>query len=193
MKKFTILSDDTLYSFILIILVFLLCSKIFCSRVRADSTENENTDLLQFVWRIPPAEPWHFNKPEDVAIDGSGNIYVADTDNHRIEIFNPNGNFLSARGSKGSDNGQFMRPSAIAINDIGNIYVADSGNHRIQKFSSEGPFLMKWGSLGSDNGQFMWLKDITVDGSGNIYVADSGNDRIQKFDPNGTFLLQYGE
>ena len=70
-----------------------------------------------------------------MATDGSGNVYVADEGNHRIQEFDASGTFLTAWGSAGSGNGQFTYSNGVAADGSGNVYVADSGNARIQKFS----------------------------------------------------------
>ena len=145
----------------------------------------------QFIWKIPQLQ-WYFSFPCGVAVDGSGNVYVADTHNHRIQKFTSSGVFLAKWGSEGSGNGQFSYPSGVAVDGSGNVYVADTINDRIQKFSSEGVFLAKWGSSGSGDGQFSGPQGVAVDGSGNVYVADTGNNRIQKFSPDGVFLAKWG-
>ena len=119
--------------------------------------------------------------PVGVATDGSGNVYVADRDNSRIQKFDANGTFLSAWGSAGSDDGQFNFPNGVATDGSGNVYVADGNNNRIQKFDANGTFLAAWGGAGPDNGQFENPVGLATDGSGNVYVADTGNGRIQKF------------
>ncbi|HAO22533.1 MAG TPA: hypothetical protein DCQ37_19970, partial [Desulfobacteraceae bacterium] len=74
--------------------------------------------------------------------DSSGNIYVADSGNDRIQKFSGSGKYISQFGTSGSDDGQFSYPYAIAIDISGNIYVADNGNDRIQKFSvSDAPYI----------------------------------------------------
>jgi len=146
----------------------------------------------QFAWMIPPRVPWYFNSPSGVAVDGSGNFYVADSDNNRIQKFDSNGTFLATWGSEGSGNGQFSWPRGIAVDVSGMVYVADRGNNRIQKFDSNGAFLATWGSYGPRAGQFDWPCGIAVDGSGMVYVADAGNHRIQKFDSNGAFWATWG-
>ena len=80
-----------------------------------------------------------FNYPSGVTVDSSGNVYVADSNNHRIQKFDSDGVFVTKWGSKGSGDGQFQQPSGIAIDSSGNVYVADSDNHRIQKFGTAPP------------------------------------------------------
>ena len=71
----------------------------------------------------------------DVATDANGNVYVADTNNNRIQKFDPSGTFVAAWGTSGSGNGQFAGPTGVAADASGNVYVADQSNNRIQKFA----------------------------------------------------------
>ena len=80
-------------------------------------------------------------------------IYVADHDNHRIQVFDSTGEFLYKFGSEGSEDGQFNGPFDLSFDDSENMYVADIYNHRIQVFDSTGEFLYKFGSKGSEDGQ----------------------------------------
>ena len=77
-----------------------------------------------------------FNDPFGIAIDSSGNIYVVDLINNRVEKFNSADVFQSQFGSLGSGNGQFNQPGGIAINSSGNIYVTDQNNNRVLEFSA---------------------------------------------------------
>src|SRR5207247_8536861 len=125
----------------------------------------------------------HYTGPWDVAADASGNVYVADTGNHRIQKFDANGTFLTTWGGYGrlGTDGQFYTLVGIGTDGSGHVYVADTDNERIQKFDASGTFLTKWGSFGSGDGEFRVRTGGAADGSGNVYVADSDNDRIQKF------------
>lgn len=135
----------------------------------------------------PPAHPflarWGSNGSGDgqfyfhngVAVDASGNVYVADGFNHRIQKFSAAGVFATKWGSNGAGNGQFNDPEGLAVDATGNVYVADAQNHRIQKFTSTGVFVTAWGSRGTADGQLDWPVGIAVDASGNVYVADSQN------------------
>ncbi len=137
-------------------------------------------------------QPWYFFWPNGIALESSGNVYVAETWNCRIQKFTSSGQFVTRWGSEGSGDGQFNYPEGIAIDSSGNVYVADTNNHRIQKFTSNGQFITKWGSSGSGDGQFNYPEGIAIDSSGNVYVADTGNDRIQKFTSNGQFITKWG-
>jgi DNA-binding beta-propeller fold protein YncE len=133
-----------------------------------------------------------FSNAWGVAVDESGNIYVTDTGNDRVQKFNSSGQFIAKWGSRGSENGQFDAPRGIAVDGVGNVYVTDSYNNRIQKFSSTGTYLTQWGNKGSGNGQFKEPFGVAVDGSGNVYVADSDNHRVQKFSSLGVFQAKWG-
>jgi sugar lactone lactonase YvrE len=119
-------------------------------------------------------------------------VFVANTENHRIQKFDADGNFITSWGSYGKGEGEFGRPHDIAVDSRGNVYVADSCNNRIQKFDSDGNFIIKWGTGGAGDGEFLGTFGVAVDGRGNVYVADSFNDRIQKFDSDGNFITKWG-
>ncbi len=166
----------------------------------------------------PGDAPGQFQSPRDVAIAPDGRIVVADSGNHRIQVFDAQGNFLTMWGSACNlygegqpgcvdpdgagplqvGDGQFQEPWGVAVDQEGNVYVADTWNHRIQKFTLDGRFLTKWGFFTNTEGQLgqpegMWgPRDIVIDADGNVYVTDTGNKRIQKFDKDGNFLAQYG-
>src|SRR5947207_3462228 len=134
-----------------------------------------------------------FLRPQAVAVDSSKNLYVADTSNQRIQVFDATGNFkFKFGGTSGTNNGQFLSPIGIAVDSSQNIYVTDTGHNRIQVFDSTGTFKFKFGSNGAGNGQFSSAQGIAVDSSQNIYVADAGNHRIQVFDSAGNFKFTFG-
>ena len=137
--------------------------------------------------------------PTGLALDSSGNLYVADTGNNRIEEFDPSGNYVAQWGSSapspGSGNGQFKYPQGIAVNSAGTtFYVADTGNNRVEVFSTSSGYVAQWGSsapaTGGGNGQFNQPSGVGADGAGNVYVADYGNNRIQKFTA-GVYAAQW--
>jgi DNA-binding beta-propeller fold protein YncE len=114
-----------------------------------------------------------------VATDGSGNVYVADANNARIQKFDASGTLLTTWGSRGSGNGQFSNPGGVATDGSGNVYIADTGNDRIQKFEASGAFLTSWGSARAV-GEFDSPESVATDGSGNVYVADTDNHSFRK-------------
>lgn len=135
--------------------------------------------------------------PRAVATDSRGNMYVADTLNHRVVRFSPKGAFLGSFGSTGTASGQFSQrdsPQGLAVGPDGNVYVADTWNQRIEVFSRSGKFLRQWGggAIGSANGQFYGPRSLAVAPNGKVYVADTGNKRVQVFSPTGRFLFAFG-
>jgi outer membrane protein assembly factor BamB len=161
---------------------------------------------VEVLWAATgnPADPLS-DRSGGIAIDPSGNIWMADTGKHRFAIFAPDGTFLEYWGSEGSGEGQFRFFAGefdslgdVAFGADGTIYVADSYNHRIQVFGPDRTFLRQWGGEGSGDGQFRLPADIAIDSQGNLFVGDGnpqqgGDNRIQKFAPDGTFLLKWGE
>ena len=123
-----------------------------------------------------------FAYPYGVAVDSSGNVYVTDMNNNRIQKFNSSGTFILKWGSYGSGDGQFNKPTGVAVDPSGRyVYVAERDNNRIQKFDPLGNFILKWGSQGAGDWKFNWPFGVAVDLLGNVYVADYNNNRIQKF------------
>jgi DNA-binding beta-propeller fold protein YncE len=106
----------------------------------------------------------HKNKITGYDVDSSGNLYVADDGNNRIQKFTNNGDFVTMWGSKGSKNGQLDRPHDIAVESSGDndVYVAEQGNFRIQKFTADGKFIKKWGTEGIDDNQFQDPHSVVV-------------------------------
>jgi hypothetical protein len=95
------------------------------------------TPSCMFVsaWGSSGTGAGQFDQPLAVAIDPSGNVYVAGQSNNRVQKFDANGVFLAAWGSYGAGNGQFAGPTAVATDASGSVYVADQNNDRIQKFA----------------------------------------------------------
>ena len=160
-------------------------------------SSGSETYVFTTKWGTDGTGNGQFKSPDGIDVDSSGNAYVADFYNDRIQKFNSAGTFITKWGTSGTGNGQFKYPSGVATDSSDHVYVADgtyegSGNHRIQKFDSDGTFLLKWGSYGSGDGQFNSTTNVAVDPSDYVYVADRGNNRIQKFSSDGTFLLKWG-
>ena len=142
--------------------------------------------------------PGQLATPRNMAVAADGRIYVADTGNHRIVIFSPEGQMITSWGSFGDQPGQFNEPWDVAIGPDGNVYVADTWNHRIQKFSPEGEFITAWGGFVSTDGQlgqmgvFWGPRAIAFTQDGNLLVTDTGNKRVQVFTPDGQPVTQFG-
>jgi sugar lactone lactonase YvrE len=125
-----------------------------------------------------------FANPHGIAYSATtGNLYVVDAGNTRIQEITRTGTFVRKWGSSGTGNGQFTTPTGVAVDATGNVFVADSGRDDVQMFTSTGTFLRAFGSAGTGNGQFALPDGIAVEADGDVWVSDtqSGNDRIQKF------------
>ena len=138
-------------------------------------------------------QQWGAFNPQGIAIDAAGDVYVVETNLHRVRKFDRDGHERATFGSFGSGDGQLNTPVGIAVDADGNIYIADTGNHRVQQYSRDFSYLAQFGSQGSGDGQFLNPRGVVVDADGNIYIADTGNHRVQKFAADGTYLTQWGE
>ena len=138
--------------------------------------------------------PLPFGNSVGVAISPiTGQVYISDKDNDRVQVFYPDLTFSYSFGSKGSANGEFDYPHGIAIDSQGLVYVADCWNHRIQKFSPNGKFVSKFGTEGSGPGQLDSPYCITIDTAASlVYVSELGNNCISVFTSDGVFVSRFG-
>lgn len=130
--------------------------------------------------------------PVAMAFDAAERLYVTDEYNHRITVFDGQGNFLHKWGTPGAGPGELNGPAGIAVGNGGDVYVVDQHNARVQRYANDGAFVGQWGSFGAAPGQFNLPWGMTTDSAGQVYVADWRNDRIQKFTPDGEFLAAFG-
>ncbi len=117
--------------------------------------------------------PGQLRSPFGVAVDESGNIYVADTVNNRIQKFDHTMKLLKMWGERGSDVGMLDAPTRLILDNEGNVYVTDNGNNRIQKFTSDGSFIAEIGSLGQDTGYLAQPTGLCLDKKGNILTTST--------------------
>jgi len=142
-----------------------------------------------------------FNFPNSVAVDGAGDVYVADTKNYAIRKITAAGvvtTLAGAMGVSGSNDGtgslaRFRYPLDVAVDRTGNVYVADWSDHTIRKITAAGvvtTFAGAAGTRGSADGmgaaaRFYHPSGVAVDNAGNVYVSDQGNSTIRKITPEG--------
>ncbi len=133
-----------------------------------------------------------FAGPLGIAVDGSGNVWVVDSGNNRVEEFSSEGAFIKSVGSKGTGKGQFEEPNAIGFSG-NNFYVYSFAEYRVEEFSDAGAYIREFGSKGSGNGQFGGAYQIVSDpSSGDLYVTDTANHRVEEFTANGAFITKFG-
>jgi len=175
-------------------------------RIREVSTINGKIDIntivgngtLGFSGDGAAATSAELNRPTGVAIDGSGNIYIADSLNNRIRAAQSGGSIKTFAGNGGysysGDGGpatsaQMNSPHAVAADTAGNYYIADSGNNVVRKVSASGTITTLAGNgtagFGGDGGaatsaQLSGPQGVAVDGAGNVYIADTGNSRVRE-------------
>ena len=144
-----------------------------------------------------PATASQLNGPASVALDPAGNLFIADSGNHRVRKINPAGTISTLAGNgilgDSGDGGpasqsQIASPAGVATDSVGNIYIADSGAGKVRLVTAGGLILTIAGGGGSgysgDGGpalsaQFNTLSGIALDASGNVYLADTGNNVIR--------------
>jgi uncharacterized protein (TIGR03663 family) len=178
----------------------------------SSNTSNVIKLVAQQVYGTSSDGTPQLNQPRGAAVDVQGNLYVADTGNHAIQIFAPDGKLTRTIGGLGSGEGQFNEPRGVALDAQGNIYVADTWNARVVKLDKAGNFLAAWGQGSQDLGNgrhatitngsadanaaqplgFFGPRSIAVDKDGRVYVVDTGNKRVVVTDSNGKFLYQWG-
>ena len=126
-------------------------------------------------------DPGLFSLPEGVAVDSDGNVYVTDTFNDRIEIFDADGQFISTFGKNGDGPADFERPKGIAIDRDGHIWVVDAAQNRVKVFDNQGRLLIYFGGQGYYPGQFMGPWGIAIGPSNQVVVSETFPGRVQVF------------
>ena len=126
-------------------------------------------------------DPGNFSKPTNVAVDKDGNLYVSDTYNDRVEIFDADGTFIRAFGRNGDGPGDFARPKGIAVDVDGHVWVADSMLNRLQVFTPEGRLLLAVGGFGITPGKFEALTGLTIDKQNRVFTSEQLLARTQMF------------
>lgn len=125
--------------------------------------------------------PGDFGGPSNVAVDKDGNVYVTDTMNNRVEIFDAEGKFISLFGKHGDGPGYFARPKGIAVDCDGHVWVADEYQDRVQVFNREGQLLTYLGGHGNYPGQFAALVGIAIDKQNRVFTTEQYPGRMQMF------------
>jgi DNA-binding beta-propeller fold protein YncE len=125
--------------------------------------------------------------PLDLAIDSSGAIWAADTENNRIDKFSGEDKFV-----KSISLGSNAKPWGIGVSQSGEVWVTEPWEKRVTVVDGEGKLLRRFGSAGSGAGQFAWPSDVELDNRGYAWVGDAVNDRVQIFNEAGEYVTQFG-
>ncbi len=137
----------------------------------------------------PGAGPGEFDEPRGVAADARGNLYVADTKNSRVEVFDGSGRFVRAFGGKGNGPGQFNEPCGIAVDSRGELWIADTWNYRVVHAAPDGRVLSVLGGGGPED---LFGPRAVLPLGDFVYVADTGNKRIVRYERSGNRVSSWG-
>lgn len=148
-------------------------------RIQKFSAPAQGSKLLLGFGR-PGSAPGEFNRAEGLFVDSQDRLYVADSCNHRIQVFSNDGQFIRAYGKPGTGPGEFSYPYDICVDAAGRQYVCEFGNSRIQIFDASDKPIEIIGGPGAAPGQFSNPWGVALDSTGNLYVADALNHRVQK-------------
>lgn len=144
-----------------------------------------DADTCNFIRYVgKPSDPMDpqdgtLSTPLDAAVDLDGNLYVTDTLNDRVQVFDADGEFINMFGKQGDSPGSFMRAKGIAVDADRHVYVTDAEFNNVQVFDKEGHFVASFGQKGDDPGQFTLITGIYVDKKNRILVADQWHGRVQ--------------
>jgi sugar lactone lactonase YvrE len=125
--------------------------------------------------------PGDFSSPTNVAVDKDGNLFVTDTLNDRVEVFDADGVFIRAFGKNGDGPGDFTRPKGIAVDCDGHVWVADAMLNRLQVFTAEGELRLIVGGFGMLPGEFQALTGVTIDKTNRVFTSEQFLGRVQMF------------
>ncbi len=150
-----------------------------------DVFDADNFKLLRHIGtpstRHTATDPGLFSLPEGVAVDGDGNLYVADTFNDRIEAFDADGEFISTFGRNGDGPADFERPRSIAVDGDGHLWVVDAAQDLVKVFNKQGRLLIYFGGPGYYPGQFMGPWGIAIGPANQVVVSETFPGRVQVF------------
>lgn len=131
-------------------------------------------------WGGHGSAPGEFIRPQGMSFDEQDRLWVVDACNHRIQVFDTEGNLIQVWGESGSEPGQLYYPYDMVHDDQQNVYICEYGNHRVQKFTRDGKSLGVWGHEGRGPGELFNPWGLVRDKQGRIYVLDTNNHRVQR-------------
>jgi len=173
--------------YLIIILILILISLIFTVFRESFKVPPAKNYVFVNKWGGKGDADGLFNIPASIAVDFRCNVYVSDFYNHRIQVFDCNGNFISKWGVKGRKEGEITGPGDLAVYKK-NVYLLDCTTERIQKYDLKGNFITQWYCPKNISHLPACFTDITADSHGNLFVVDINNNTIQKYDSQGNFI-----
>ena len=138
---------------------------------------------FQLRWGKLGEGPAEFNRPQNLVMDESDRLWVADSCNHRVQVFDTRATtpeLVTTWGTAGTGPGELKYPYDIVLDRRGHVYLCEFGNHRVQKFTLDGKWLAAWGQPGRREGELHNPWGCARDSSGRLHVLDSMNHRIQR-------------
>jgi DNA-binding beta-propeller fold protein YncE len=161
---------------------------LYVADIEQDQVLVYDADSLKLKRRIgtggtkhASTDPGDFARPAGVAVDSDGNLYVADTLNNRVEIFDGDGKFVSTFGKAGDGPGYFSRPKGVAIDSDGHIWVTDGMQDRVQVFNRDAQLLITFGGHGLLPGMFQGITGIIIDKQNRVFTSEIFPGRVQQF------------
>ncbi len=161
--------------------------------VLPDAPEKAGADDIRmelFYQTTKGAEPGKFNEPRGLAIDDKGNLYVADSRNHRIQVISPQGEYMRSIGTEGSEPLQFNIPTSIFFDAKGRLYISDTWNHRLQVLSPKGDLI---DVIGTGQVNLFAPKQSLLHPNGLLYIVDSGHQVVRAFDAYKKQIHRFGK
>ncbi|MCA9104050.1 MAG: hypothetical protein KDA83_01410 [Planctomycetales bacterium] len=139
---------------------------------------------VSLVFGRPGVEPGEFRRPQSLAVDEQGHLWVADACNHRIQVFDCSegeARIVDVWGTEGRGAGEFRYPYGLVLAPQGTLVITEYGNHRVQLLKRTGEPIASWGAAGREPGQLDQPWSTALDSRGRCFVLDSYNHRIQRF------------
>jgi DNA-binding beta-propeller fold protein YncE len=134
-----------------------------------------------------------FNRPVGIDISRTGRVFISDTGNRRIQVFDLSGGFINMFPVKAGVGEKPSDPVDVLASGLkGNVFVSDNDNHKIRVYDQQGALQLEWGRFGEGPGMFRYPGIMAVDEFNHVYVVDVLNTRVQKFDPFGNFMTDIG-
>ncbi len=158
--------------------------KVYVTDIKANKAYvfDMNGKLLLEIGK-PGTKNGEFNAPNGITADDDGNIYVVDTGNQRVQVFNKAGKFVKIINGTANGKGEsvLVNPRGIDIDSRGIMYVVSNLTHVVYGFDKDGKKLFEFGGMGENNGQFYLPNGLFIDKNDNVYITDTVNIRVQVF------------